>query len=318
MRALITGITGFAGSHLAQILLDRGDKVVGVARSRTKTLDYLSQPIEPITADLRDPNAVNQLISDVQPEAIYHLAGQAFVPRSWANPWDTMESNIRPQLNILEAMLSCGCQARLLISTSNEVYGRISEDQLPVREDTPLHPQNPYGVSKVTQDLMALQYHLSRNVDVLRARAFNHIGPRQNPFFVAASFAKQIAQIEVGRNEPVIYVGNLEAQRDFTDVIDVTRAYALLIEHGESGEAYNIGTGRAYSIQYLLDVLLKYSNIRIEIKPDPERMRPSDIPVIYADNSKLCSQTGWQPLYKFEDSLQRVLDYWRKEVKQTI
>lgn len=318
MRALITGITGFAGSHLAQILLDRGDKVVGVARSRTKTLDYLSQPIEPITADLRDPNAVNQLISDVQPEAIYHLAGQAFVPRSWANPWDTMESNIRPQLNILEAMLSCGCQARLLISTSNEVYGRISEDQLPVRENTPLHPQNPYGVSKVTQDLMALQYHLSRNVDVLRARAFNHIGPRQNPFFVAASFAKQIAQIETGLNEPVIYVGNLEAQRDFTDVIDVTRAYALLIEHGESGEAYNIGTGRAYSIQYLLDVLLNYSNIRIEIKPDPERMRPSDIPVIYADNSKLCSQTGWQPLYKFEDSLQRVLDYWRKEVKQTI
>lgn len=162
MRALITGITGFAGSHLAQILLDRGDKVVGVARSHTKRLDYLSQPIEPIIADLRDPNAVDQLISDVQPDAIYHLAGQAFVPRSWSDPWDTMENNIRPQLNILEAMVKYGSSARLLISTSNEVYGRIAEDQLPVRENTPLHPQNPYGVSKVTQDVMALQYYLSR------------------------------------------------------------------------------------------------------------------------------------------------------------
>lgn len=318
MRALITGITGFAGSHLAQILLDRGDQVVGVARSHTKTLDYLSQPIEPIIADLRDADAVDHLISEVQPDAIYHLAGQAFVPRSWSNPWDTMENNIHPQLNILEAMVKYSSPARLLISTSNEVYGRIAEDQLPVRENTPLHPQNPYGVSKVTQDVMALQYHLSRGLDVLRARAFNHIGPRQNPFFVAASFAKQIAQIEAGLNDAVLYVGNLEAQRDFTDVIDVTRAYALLVEHGESGEAYNIGTGRAYSIQYLLDVLLNYSNIRIEIEPDPDRMRPSDIPVIYADNSKLCSQTGWQPLYKFEDSLQRVLDYWRNQVKQTI
>lgn len=315
MRALITGITGFAGGHLAQILLDRGDDVLGVARSHTKTLDYLSHPIEPIIADLRDPDVVNRLIDDIQPDVIYHLAGQAFVPRAWTNPWDTMENNIRPQLNILEAMVKHNSQARLLVSTSNEVYGRISEEQLPVRETSPLAPHNPYGVSKVGQDLLALQYHLSHGLDVLRARSFNHIGPRQSPFFVAASFAKQIAEIEAGLSEPILHVGNLEAQRDFTDVIDVTRAYALLVDHGVAGEAYNVGTGRAYSIQYLLDMLRGYSNLDIEVQQDPERMRPSDIPLVYADNNKLCSQTGWQPLYKFEDSLQRVLDYWRTEVK---
>lgn len=314
MRALITGVTGFAGGHLAQILIDRGDEVLGVARSHTKPLDYLSRPIEPIIVDLRDPDAVQRLIGDVQPDVIYHLAGQAFVPRAWSNPWGTLENNIRSQLNIIEAMIKHATGARLLVSTSNEVYGRISEDQLPVREDTPLTPQNPYGVSKVGQDLLALQYHLSHGIDVVRARAFNHIGPRQSPFFVAASFAKQIAEIEAGLSEAIIRVGNLEAQRDFTDVVDVTRAYVLLIDHGVAGEAYNVGTGRAYSIQYLLETLLSYSTIDIKVEQDPERMRPSDIPLVYADNSKLCDQTGWRPLYQFEDSLQRVLDYWRAEV----
>ncbi|MCB0193426.1 MAG: GDP-mannose 4,6-dehydratase [Anaerolineae bacterium] len=316
MRALITGISGFAGGHLAQILLEQGVEVLGVARSSPKNMSYLSQPVTLFSADLRDPHAVDRLIDEVRPDVIYHLAGQAFVPLAWDKPWDTIENNIRPQLNILEAMVKYQLKARLLVSTSNEVYGRISEDQLPVRENTPLRPQNPYGVSKVAQDLLALQYHLSHGIDIIRARAFNHIGPRQSPFFVAASFAKQIAQVEAGINEPVIRVGNLEAQRDFTDVSDVTRAYTLLVAHGQAGEAYNVGTGRAYSIQYLLDVLLSYSNIHIDVVPNPDRMRPSDIPLIYADNSKLCSQTGWQPLYRFEDSLLRVLNYWREEVNQ--
>jgi GDP-4-dehydro-6-deoxy-D-mannose reductase len=155
---------------------------------------------------------------------------------------------------------------------------------------------------------------LSHKLDVLRVRAFNHIGPRQSPFFVAASFAKQISEIEAKLVEPIIKVGNLEAQRDFTDVIDVMRAYALLVEHGLPGEAYNVGTGRAHSIGYLLEVLLSYSDIEIKIEQDPARMRPSDVPTIYADNSKLQTQTGWSPIYDFEDSLRRVLDYWRSDV----
>ena len=164
--------------------------------------------------------------------------------------------------------------------------------------------------------MLALQYHMSHHVDVLRIRAFNHIGPRQNPHFVSSSFAKQIAEIEAGLAEPVMQVGNLEAERDFTDVVDVMRAYALLVDHGVSGEDYNVGTGKAYSIQYLLDVLLGYSNVDIKVEHDPTRMRPSDVPILYADNSKLRAATGWEPLFTFEESVKRVLDYWREETQK--
>ena len=316
MRALITGITGFAGGHLAQTLLDRGDEVFGVARDQGVGLSHLNQEITPVIADLQDAEVVNGLLADYCPEAIYHLAGQAFVPTAWANPWATLENNIRPQLNILEAMVKQKSKARLLIVASNQVYGPVTPAQLPVREETPLRPDNPYGVSKVVQDILGLQYFLSHGVDVLRVRAFNHIGPRQNPVFVAASFARQIAQIEAGLTEPVIRVGNLAAKRDFTDVVDVMRAYALLVEYGEPGEAYNVGTGQAHSIRYLLEVLLSYTNVDISIEPDKSRMRPSDISIIYADNSKLKSKTGWEPTVPFEESLKRVLDYWRAEVQQ--
>ncbi|MBN1218765.1 MAG: GDP-mannose 4,6-dehydratase [Anaerolineae bacterium] len=316
MRALITGITGFAGGHLAQTLLDRGDEVCGVDIRPAQGLKHLSPEINLAVADLSDPIAVTTLLSQIQPEAIYHLAGQPFVPTSWQDPWGTIENNIRPQLNILQTIIQQQLTTRLLIVASNQVYGKVSSDQLPVREDTPFRPDNPYGVSKVAQDLLALQYHVSHGVDVLRVRAFNHIGPRQNPYFVSSSFAKQIAEIEAGLKEPIIRVGNLDAQRDFTDVVDVMRAYALLVEFGQPGEAYNVGTGRAYSIQYLLEILLGCGNVEIKIEQDPTRMRPSDVPVLYADNHKLRTTTGWEPTYTFEESLQRVLDYWRKEVKK--
>jgi GDP-4-dehydro-6-deoxy-D-mannose reductase len=314
VRALITGITGFAGGHLAQILLDRGDEVFGVARDEGTGLAHLTQEIIPVIADLQDAQVVQRLLTDIRPEAIYHLAGQAFVPTSWDDPWATMENNIRPQLNILQAMVKQGSKARLLIVASNQVYGHVNQDQLPVQEETPLRPDNPYGVSKVTQDVLGLQYFLSHGVDVLRVRAFNHIGPRQSPVFVAASFSRQIAQIEAGLKEPVIQVGNLDAERDFTDVVDVMRAYALLVEYGDPGEAYNVGTGRAYSIKYLLDVLLSFSQTKIDVEQEPSRIRPSDVSIIYADNSKLRAKTGWEPSVDFEDSLHRVLDYWRDEI----
>lgn len=315
MRALITGITGFAGGHLAQILIDRGDEVFGVARDEGFSLNHLTKRVDTVIKDLQDMQVVNHLLEEVKPDAIYHLAGQAFVPTAWDNPWDTIENNVRPQLNILQAMIKQKSKARLLVVASNEVYGVVPLDKLPVNEDTLMRPDNPYGVSKVAQDTLALQYHLSHGIDVLRVRAFNHIGPRQSPFFVASSFAKQIAEIEVGLHKPVLRVGNLEAQRDFTDVVDVMRGYALLVEKGQPGEAYNVGTGRAYSIQYLLDTLLSYTDTPIDIQQDPDRMRPSDVPIIYADNSKLQAQTGWEPTYKFEDSLMRVLNYWREETQ---
>lgn len=318
MRALITGITGFAGGHLAQTLLDRGDEIFGVARDAGQGLNHLSREVSPTILDMRDPQVVDNLLAEIQPDAIYHLAAQAFVPTAWADPWMTLENNIRPQLNILEAMVRQKSNARLLIVASNEVYGRVRSSELPVKEDTPLRPNNPYGVSKVAQDMLGLQYYLSHQVDVLRVRAFNHIGPRQSPIFVTASFAKQIAEIETGLIEPVLHVGNLEAKRDFTDVKDVMQAYVLLVLHGDSGEAYNVGTGRAHSIQALLDILLSFTDVDIKIAPDPNRLRPADVPVIYADNSKLRTKTGWAPTCKFEDSLRHVLDYWREEVKNRV
>lgn len=314
MRALITGITGFAGGTLAQILLDQGDEVFGVSRWRRHGLEHLSQEIIPLTTDLRDSTVVDHLLNDIRPDAIYHLAGQAFVPTAWADPWATLENNIRPQLNILQAMVQQKSKARLLVVASNQVYGHVKSDDLPVTEEAPFRPDNPYGVSKVAQDMLGLQYYLSHGLNIIRVRAFNHIGPRQNHSFVASSFAKQIAEIEAGLMEPVIYVGNLDAERDFTDVYDVTRAYALLMEQGDAGEVYNVGTGKAHSIQYLLEVLLGYSSVDINVKQDTERLRPSDVSIIYADNSKLRAKTGWTPTYTFEESLRRVLDYWRKKV----
>jgi GDP-4-dehydro-6-deoxy-D-mannose reductase len=315
VRALITGITGFAGGHLAEILLERGHQVFGVARDEGAGLQYLNPGISPVIADLQHPAIIEQLLNEVQPDALYHLAGQAFVPTSWSDPWDTLANNIRPQLNILQAMVNQKSSARLLIVASNQVYGHVETSQMPVDEETPLRPDNPYGVSKVAQDILGLQYHLSHGLDIIRVRPFNHIGPRQSPVFVASSFARQIAWIEAGLSEPVIKVGNLEARRDFTDVIDVMQAYALLVEQGQAGEAYNIGTGQAYSIQYLLDTLLGYTNLSIKIEQEPDRMRPSDISIIYADNSKLRATTGWEPTISFENSLRRVLDYWRAEAK---
>ncbi len=316
-RALITGITGFAGGHLAAHLLARGDtEVYGVAHAMGYGVDHLERPVPVVIADLRDPQVVEDVLHDVKPDHIYHLAAQAYVPTAWQAPWDTFENNVRPELNILQLIVHEGLKIRLLAVASNEVYGAVSPDILPVDEYTPLEPTNPYGVSKVVQDLLARQYFLSHEVDVIRARAFNHLGPRQSPQFVAANFARQIAEAEMGLREPVVRVGNLQAQRDFTDVVDVVSAYALLMKRGRSGEAYNIGSGRPRSVQSLLDVLLRMSTVKVRVEPDLARMRPSDVPIIYADISKLRADTGWEPTVSFEESLCRVLAYWREDVRR--
>jgi GDP-4-dehydro-6-deoxy-D-mannose reductase len=317
VRALITGITGFAGGHLAAHLLARGDvEIYGVAHDKGHGVEHLDRPVSLTIADLRDPQVVEDVLLDVRPQHIYHLAAQAYVPAAWQAPWDTFENNVRPELNILQMMVHKGLKARLLVVASNEVYGAVSPDKLPVDEKALLEPHNPYGVSKAAQDLLARQYFLSHGVDVIRARAFNHLGPRQSPQFVAANFARQIAEAEAGLREPMVRVGNLQARRDFTDVVDVVRAYALLMEKGRSGEAYNIGSGRPQSVQNLLDTLLGMSSVQIRIEQDAARMRPSDVPVIYSDITKLRTDTGWEPTIPFEESLRRVLAYWREVVRQ--
>ena len=316
-RALITGITGFAGGHLAADLLNRGDvEVYGASIDQGRGLEFLERPVPLTTVDLQDASKVTELLLEIKPDHLYHLAGQAYVPLAWEDPWGTFENNVRPELNILQTMVRYHLKTRLLVVASNEVYGAVQPEQLPVDENTPMQPQNPYGVSKVAQDVLAYQYFLSHRIDVIRARPFNHIGPRQSPLFVAAAFARQVAEVEAGWRPPVLYVGNLEAQRDFTDVVDVVRAYALLMEHGQSGAAYNIGSGQPRSAQSLLEGLLAMSAVHIRIERDAARLRPTDVAVIYADNTRLHTHTGWQPTVPIQESLRRVLEYWRQVVRQ--
>jgi GDP-4-dehydro-6-deoxy-D-mannose reductase len=317
LRALITGVAGFAGGHLAEHLELAGWEVWGNVRDAGDTRQAVSS-VHTVVADLRDPQAALDLIQQTQPDFVFHLAAQAFVLQSWIDPWDTYETNLRSQINLFEALLKHAGAAHVLAIGSNEEYGLVQADHLPLREDSPLRPDSPYGVSKVTQDLIGLQYFLSRRLPIVRVRPFNHIGPRQNERFVASAFAKQIALIEAGLIPPVVKVGNLSAQRDFTDVRDMVRAYRLAIQHGEPGEVYNIGSGAPRSIQSVLDTLLSYSRISVRIEIDPSRMRPVDIPIAYCDAGKFMARTGWTPTIPFEQTLRDVLDDWRQRIRDSV
>ncbi len=315
MRALITGLSGFAGSHLAEFLLQQGDmEVWGTVRSDLGMASHLAPQVTARAVELTDPEAVRALLAECQPDRIYHLAAQAFVPASWDEPWPTLENNIRSQLNLLQGIVGLKLDARILCVASMEVYGQIGPDDLPLDEQTRFRPDSPYGVSKVAQDLLAGQYFRSYGLHTVRVRPFNHIGPRQNDRFVAPAFARQIAEIEQGMRPPIMEVGNLAAQRDFSDVRDVVRAYYLLLEQGEAGEAYNVGRGVPASVRGLLDLLLSFTDTPIEVRQDSERLRPSDVPIAYADISKIKQRTGWTPRISFAQSLRDVLEDWRARV----
>jgi GDP-4-dehydro-6-deoxy-D-mannose reductase len=247
----------------------------------------------------------------VRPDLVFHLAAMADVGRSFQNPWETLENNIVSQINVLQAILNLRLPTRILVVSSAEIYGSAVKTGVPQDENTPFQPANPYSVSKVAQDMLGLQYFISYKMPIIRARPFNHIGPSQKGGFVAADFASQIAAIEAGQHEPVIYVGNLSAERDFTDVRDVVRAYYLLALKGEPGQAYNVCSGEAYSVQYLLDTLLNFSTVNVEVRQEPSRMRPSDVPRRVGDATKLREATGWKPEILFEQSLLDILNDWR-------
>lgn len=314
MRVLITGAGGFVGNQLASHLhtTQPDTTIYGTTLNKTEETSHLVAVR--FEVDLKHYDPVLKMLANCRPDYIYHLAAQAFVPRSFEDPWETLENNIRSQLNIILACLELDIRPRILIISSAEIYGHVKTEQMPITENTPMRPTNPYSVSKVTQDVLGIQYFLSHGLPIMRARAFNHIGPGQNPRFVAPAFATQIAKIEANEQQPFIYVGNLEAKRDFTDVRDIVRAYQLIIEKGTPGEAYNVASGKAYSIQYLLDTLLSYSNINIEVRVDPDRLRPVDVPIIEGDHSKLNQHTGWEPTITFEETLKDVLDDCRQRI----
>lgn len=316
MRSLITGVSGFAGSHLADNLLAGGEAAAEVwgCDLTAERRSYLSPRVRLLAADLREPDAARGAIQQAQPERIYHLAGQAFVGDSWSQPWETIETNLRSQVNLFEAVVAGGLRPRILIVGSADEYGRMSAAGEPIDETCALRPDSPYSLSKVAQDFLGLQYYLSYELPIIRVRPFNHIGPRQSRKFVAAAFASQIASIEAGLQPPVMQVGNLDARRDFTDVRDTVRAYALLLERGQPGEVYNIGSGESRRIRDLLDILLSLARVPIRVEMDASRLRPNDLPDLVCDASRLRSATGWQPSFAIEQTLRDLLNYERSLV----
>ncbi len=315
MRALITGAAGFVGGHLAETIHAETDwqiwgTILGVEDPRSVPAD-----VSILKVDLRNPDQVRAAIARSQPDTIFHLAGQAYVPQSWNDPWDTYETNIRSQLNLLEAVSAIGLKPKIMVVGSNEEYGWVNESDLPINEDTPLRPNSPYSVSKIAQDFMGMQDFLDRGLPVVRVRPFNHIGPRQNDRFVAPSFAKQIVEIERGLKPPVLKLGSMSARRDFTDVRDMCRAYILAVQKGEPGEVYNLGSGQARSVRELLDLMLAHSSIKITEEHDPSKMRPSDVPVSYCNPARFKQHTGWEPRITFEQTVIDILNDWRERIK---
>lgn len=314
MKALITGITGFAGSHLAEYLLSREDvEVYGTyrLRSRMDHNKHLTNQIKLVECELKDPHSVNEMIKEIRPNLIFHLAAQSFVPTSWNSPTDTLTNNIVSQVNIFEAVRKYDLDCKIQIACSSEEYGMVLPEETPIKETNPLRPLSPYAVSKVAQDYLGYQYHQSYGLKVVRTRTFNHTGPRRGESFVTSNFAKQIAQIEMGIKPPKLYVGNLQAKRDFTDVRDVVKAYWLALEKGEPGEVYNIGCGKAYTIEEMLHTLLSFSNVKIDIEVDSDRLRPSDVEILLGDSTRFHTQTGWVPEISFEKTMKDLLNYWR-------
>lgn len=313
-KVLITGVTGFAGSHLVEFLHSRGDcEIHGIYRwrSRMENIEHLTGLITLHECDLRDAMNTYDTIARIRPDWIFHLAAQSFVPTSWVAPSESLSTNVMAQVNIFEAVRRLGLKTRIQLACSSEEYGMVHPEETPIKETNPLRPLSPYAVSKVAQDMLGYQYWMSWKVDSVRTRGFNHEGPRRGPVFVASDFAKQIADIEKGKKAPVLHVGNLEAKRDFTDVRDMVRAYVLALEKCEPGEVYNIASGSCWTIQALLDHLLSLTKMKIEVKEDPARLRPSDVPILLGDNSKFVKATGWQPTIKFEQTLSDMLEYWR-------
>lgn len=316
MRVLITGITGFVGSHLAEYCLQREDvEVFGTYRWRSprENISHLKD-LTLVECELTDAAAVLQALDEVRPDWVFHLAAQSFVPTSWRAPGQTFEANVFGQLNLFEAIRRLGLEPRLLVVGSSEEYGLVHPDEVPITEDQPLRPLSPYGVSKVAQDLLGYQYHRSYGLHAVRTRAFNHGGPRRGEVLLPSDFAKQIAEIEKGMRAPVVEVGNLEAVRDFTDVRDVVRAYWLALDKGQAGEVYNIGTGNSPKISDLLEGLLGFTDADIEVRQVPEKMRPSDVEILVSDSSKFREATGWEPQIDFETMLKDTLEYWRERV----
>jgi GDP-4-dehydro-6-deoxy-D-mannose reductase len=316
--ALVTGIAGFCGSHLAQHLLELDYQVEGIEIEATPldTLDHLRERITLHWADIRDPKQVSRILSELPVDRIYHLAALTKpIAENAYRPF--YETNVYGTINLLDSAHTFRPDCKILIAGSSAQYGLVYPGENPIHETQPSRPFTHYAISKVAQDLVAYYYWATRGLKVIRTRAFNVIGPRQSQNLVGSAFAKQIAEIELGVRPPVIEVGNLDAQRDFVDVRDAMRAYQLALEFGEPGEVYNICSGQAHSIRAILELLLSICKIKgIEIRQDSSRFQSADVPIQFGDHSKVEHKLGWQPEISFEQSVQDLLNYWRERCRR--
>lgn len=324
-KVLITGITGFVGSHLAEYILEehKSTKIYGLARWRSPkdNISNIQDYVNLCYGDLEDYSSLEKILEAIKPDVIFHLASQSYVDFSFISPISTLSANVIGTANLLEAIKTLKLKENydpiIHICSSSEVYGQVIEDEIPIKETNPLRPASPYAVSKVGEDMLALQYFLSWAIKTIRTRMFTHEGPRRGEVFAPSNFAKQIAAIEVGRQKPEVKVGNLNSIRTFMDVRDAVRAYWLLVHKCIPGEVYNIGGVETMTIGDMLNKLISFSKKKnIEIKVDPKRLRPSDVTLQIPDVTKFVQQTGWKPKIKFDQTLQDMLFYWREYYKK--
>lgn len=308
-KALVIGAAGFVGSYLIKHLHDECGYEVAATKLPQENLGDL--PAEIYDLNILNKDDVVAILYEVRPDYIFHLAAQSSVSVAWKNPQLTVDVNIKGAVNVMDAVRELYYKPRVVLIGSGEEYGHIRDGETPIKEDNRLNPGNIYAATKACQNMIGSIYSKAYDMELIMVRAFNHIGPGQSSIFVVSDFCKQVADIEKGEKDPVMYVGNLSARRDFTDVRDVVRAYALLAEKGENGETYNVGSGNAVEIREILDKIIAFSTAEIKVEIDPAKIRPVDVPIIEADISKLQAATGWRPEISLEETIEEVLNYWR-------
>lgn len=311
-KALIIGAAGFVGPYLAEHLSREWGMQVHATRLSHDNLNDIAAEVHEL--NILNKEEIVDLLYKIRPDYIFHLAAQSSVALSWSNPGLTIDVNIKGSVNVMDAVRELYYKPRVLLIGSGEEYGHIRPGETPIVEDNPLRPGNLYAATKVCQNMIAKIYTTAYDMELVMVRAFNHIGPKQASIFVVSDFCRQVVEIEKGLREPVMMVGNLKAMRDFTDVRDVVRAYALLAQYGRSGETYNVGSGHAIEIREILDLIISQSSVDVEIKVDPNKIRPVDVPIIEADTTKLRTATGWEQKIPLEQTIHETMEYWRQHI----
>ena len=311
-KALIIGAAGFVGGYLTSYLREKRGMEVHVTKLPAEKFGGNSDRVYDL--NILNKEEIVSLLFEARPDYIFHLAAQSSVGMAWKNPLLTIDINIKGSVNVMDAVRELYYKPRVLLIGSGEEYGHIKEGEIPIREENRIRPGNIYAATKACQNMIGNIYAQAYDMEVMMVRAFNHIGPSQASIFVVSDFCRQVAEIEKGIREPVMYVGNLNARRDFTDVRDVVEAYGLLAEHGKAGETYNVGRGEAVSIIVILEMIIALSGHDIKIEIDKNKLRPVDVPIIEADISKISSLTGWEPKIPLKQTIEETLNYWRQTI----